>query len=92
MRCPLSIANAISAARQLRLAMAGRVFAKTCPQTSAGRSGPVTDAAQKQRNAALKLSQRECLIAQLKAMNPHDPRRGRLRREIYSLTCEALNG
>ena len=42
------------------------------------------------RRDALQLSVLECQIARLNAMSRHDPRRGQLRRAIYSARHDML--
>jgi len=82
------ITSAISAVRQRLGASASPASFQS--KRRAGISGPVTPAVTRQRQDALKLYRRECLIADLKRLHKNDPRRGKLRREICSLTNEAM--
>ena len=53
-------------------------------------SGPVLNTVTQARQDALRLSALECQIARLKSMSRHDPRRGQLRRAIYSARHDML--
>ena len=80
--------HALSAARRAVTAFASRAFSR--PSPSGATSGPVAPTARRERRAALRLSELEILIAELRRMHRCDPRRGRLRRRIYSMRHEVM--
>ena len=81
----------ISAALKSRLSALGfPAFARKSPRASADTSGPVSNTVTQARHDALQLSALECQIARLNAMSRHDPRRGQLRRAIYSARHDML--
>ena len=83
-------ARVSSAAMKALSALGFPAFARKSPRASADTSGPVSNTVTQARRDALQLSALECQIARLKAMNRHDPRRGRLHRAIYSARHEML--
>ena len=83
-------ASALSAARTALSAMGFPAFARKNPKDEGAISGPVTTTDRQARQDALRLSALECQIARLKSMSRHDPRRGQLRRAIYSARHDML--
>lgn len=82
-------ARASSAVRRAVAAIAFRAF--SARKSGAGTSGPATPTStQAKRDDALRLSRIEVQAAQLRTMKPHDPRRGPLRKAIYSARHEIL--
>lgn len=79
-----------SAARTALSALGFPAFARKSPMADEDTSGPVSNTVTQARRAALQLSALECQIARLNAMNRHDPRRGQLRRAIYSARHDML--
>ena len=84
------LANASSAAMKALSALGFPAFARKSPRASADTSGPATSTETQARQDALRLSALECQIARLNAMSRHDPRRGQLRRAIYSARHDML--
>lgn len=81
----------ISAALKSRLsAMGFPAFARKNQKDDADTSGPASNTVTQARRDALQLSALECQIARLNAMSRHDPRRGQLRRAIYSARHDML--
>lgn len=83
-------ARVSSAAMMALSALGFPAFARKSPKADADTSGPVSNTVTQARRAALQLSALECQIARLNAMSRHDPRRGRLRRAIYSARHDML--
>jgi len=83
-------ARVSSAARTALSALGFPAFARKSPRASADTSGPVSNTVTQARRDALQLSALECQIARLKSMSRHDPRRGQLRRAIYSARHDML--
>ena len=79
-----------SAARTALSAMGFPASARKNPRADADTSGPVSNTVTQARHDALQLSALECQIARLNAMSRHDPRRGQLRRAIYSARHDML--
>ena len=84
------LGNALSAAMKALSALGFPAFARKSPRASADTSGPVSNTVTQARHDALQLSALECQIARLNAMSRHDPRRGPLRRAIYSARHDML--
>ena len=84
------LANASSAARTALSAMGFPAFVRKNQRADADTSGPVSNTVTQARHDALQLSALECQIARLKSMSRHDPRRGQLRRAIYSARHDML--
>ena len=83
-------ARVSSAARTALSALGFPAFARKNPKGDADTSGPVSNTDRQARRDALQLSALECQIARLNAMSRHDPRRGQLRRAIYSARHDML--
>lgn len=83
-----SIASAIFAASEPLSGSAFQVFAKICLQESAEISGPVTDAGERAKTAAL--AQRERLIADLREAKRQHKSTRKIRKALCSATNEAL--
>ena len=83
-------ASALSAAMTALSALGFPAFARKSPRVGADTSGPVSNTDRQARRDALQLSALECQIAAMKAMSRHDPRRGQLRRAIYSARHDML--
>ena len=83
-------ASALSAAMTALSALGFPAFARKSPRVGADTYGPATSTVTQARRAALQLSALECQIARLNAMSRHDPRRGQLRRAIYSARHDML--
>ena len=84
------LANASSAAMKALSALGFPAVARKNPKDEGAISGPVTTTDRQARQDALRLSALECQIARLKSMSRHDPRRGQLRRAIYSARHDML--
>ena len=83
-------ARVSSAARTALSALGFPAFARKNQKGDADTSGPVSNTVTQARRDALQLSALECQIARLNAMSRHDPRRGQLRRAIYSARHDML--
>ncbi len=79
-----------SAARTALSALGFPAFVRKNQKGDADTSGPVSNTDRQARRDALQLSALECQIAAMKAMSRHDPRRGQLRRAIYSARHDML--
>ena len=84
------LGNALSAAMKALSAMGFPAFVHKNQRADADTSGPVSNTVTQARHDALRLSALECQIARLKSMSRHDPRRGQLRRAIYSARHDML--
>ena len=84
------LANASSAAMKALSALGFPAFARKNQKDDADTSGPASNTVTQARRDALQLSALECQIARLKSMSRHDPRRGQLRRAIYSARHDML--
>lgn len=84
--------RASSAVRRAAVALAGLAFGQTSSSRAGpASSGPVTPTStQARRDDALRLSRIEVQAAELARMKPSDPRRGPLRKAIYSARHEIL--
>ena len=83
-------ARVSSAAMKALSALGFPAFARKNQKDDADTSGPVSNTVTQARRDALQLSALECQIARLNAMSRHDPRRGQLRRAIYSARHDML--
>ena len=85
-------ARVSSAAMKALSALGFPASARKSPRVGADTAGPVSNTVTQARRDALQLSALECQIARLNAMSRHDPRRGQLRRAIYSARHDMLRG